>query len=206
MRPERNARVEIRLDRQDTLLQAWVEDVNVDVLALSLPSTTMPGGVRLMVQPPAPGREMHVSWSGETGLLERRAVVAGEPDEHGTWRITLEGDPSPVQRRQSPRVPVDGKLGLRIDGRDVFADAVNVSVGGLRGATEEPLAEVGTEVTVEFDINETYVLSRAKVVRVSPGPDGASDFALSFEGLQETFADRIRAFARSQAAAAGEMG
>ena len=111
------------------------------------------------------------------------------------WRLRLVGDGSPCQRRSFVRADASLPVRLRV-GRDEWEVTVlDVSEGGLRCSTDQPLPlSGGTSVEVRLELDDTLRLDlTAEVVRARrKDPALPLDLGLRFTDLPITDADRLR--------------
>jgi c-di-GMP-binding flagellar brake protein YcgR len=84
-------------------------------------------------------------------------------------------------------------LAFRPDGRTLDATVVDLGEGGIRAVLPPPgPIIVGSEIDVGVDLDGTWILLAAEVVRATARPDGLAELGLRFTHLERRLADTIR--------------
>lgn len=98
------------------------------------------------------------------------------------------------ESRSSRRARVGFRVAIEQPGQQVFAQALNLSTGGIFLATAEP-AELGTSVSIVLSLPPSgrFLRLQGEVVRHA-GDDEPSGFAVRFASVDEPSADVLDRF------------
>lgn len=183
--------VDVVLDASTEPLVTTVLRVAVDSLALEAP---VDRGGRLVLPPPGAGGLL--VWRGASDLVQAPVTVVQTTRPPGpSWQLRLIGGASTCQRRSFVRADVQLPVRLHVERVEHEVLALDISEGGLRCSTREPLGlSSGTAVEVELALVEDLQLRlTAEVVRARRRfPDAPLDLGLRFTGLPISSADRLR--------------
>ena len=183
--------VDVVLDASTEPLVTAVLRVGADTLAIEAP---VDRGGRLVLPSPRAGGLL--VWRGAEHLLQAPVTVVETTRPPGPqWLLRLTGGASTCQRRSFVRADVQLPVLLRVEREEHQITALDISEGGLRCSTREPLRlSSGTAVEVGLDLGEDLRLQpAAEVVRARRTvPEAPLDLGLRFTGLTIADADRLR--------------
>ena len=183
--------VDVVLDASTEPLVTAVLTVAVGGLALEAP---VDRGGRLVL--PAPRAGGLLVWRGAKDLLQAPVTLVETTRPPGpTWLMRLTGGASKCQRRSFVRADVQLPVRLHVERVEHEILALDISEGGLRCSTREPLGlSSGTAVEVDLALEEDLQLRlTAEVVRARRTvPEAPLDLGLRFTGLPIQSADRLR--------------
>lgn len=192
---EPRIRALLRTEHDETSWMVWVEPAEDGTLVLTHPQLDLPGSslcVRRM--PPEPGTKATLIWKTTKGRSVIECVTL-EASGSGSWVVAPAEEDGP-DRRTRMRVAFSERLSVRVDGVDVDAVGIDLSESGLRCELLRPVwIEPGTELVLEFCLEDSYMLTRGRVLRAGEGPHGLFEMAVLFDELEEELGARIRLFA-----------
>jgi hypothetical protein len=183
--------VDVVLDASTEPLVTAVLDVAQDRLALEAP---VDRGGRLVLPEPREGGLL--VWRGAGDLMQAPVAVVHTTRPPGPqWLLRLTGSATPCQRRSFVRADVHLPVLLHVERASHDIVALDISEGGLRCSTREPLGiPSGTVAEVSLELGEQLqVRLSAEVVRARRTvPDAPLDLGLRFRDLSIQDADRLR--------------
>jgi hypothetical protein len=144
--------------------------------------------------PPNRGDRLTLGWAGPTAWLELDATFV-DHEAPGGWRVAAPQQVRRVQRREFARCREarHAVLALRPDGRTLDATVIDLGEGGIRAILPPPgPIVVGSEIDVGVDLDGTWILLAAEVVRATARPAGLAELGLRFTHLERRLADTIR--------------
>lgn len=185
----------LRTEHDETSWMVWVEPAEDGTLVLAHPQLDLPGSaVCVRRMPPEPGTRVTLTWKTPTGRSVVECVTL-EAAASGSWVVAPAGE-NGLDRRTRMRVAFSERLNVRVDGVDVDAVGIDLSESGLRCELLRPVwIEPGTELVLEFCLEDSYMLARGRVLRASEGPHGLFEVAVLFDELEADLGARIRLFA-----------
>lgn len=191
-----HVRALLHTENDPTPWLVWAHEEEDGTITLSLPELGLPDSdVVLCRLPPEPGSVVTLTWKTATGRCDVDCVVLEEAAD-GAWLVTPRSPHPPDDRRHRMRVAFAEHLSVRVDGSDVHAVGVDLSLSGLRCELLQPVwIAPGTELALEFAIADSYVLARGRVLRCGEGPHGLHEVSVAFDSLTPGFESTICEFA-----------
>lgn len=192
--PPVNAAVRVFLPAvEGDAVASRVEDIRGTAIVLSAP--TVAGGRPLRVDA---GETVLLEWASERGM--HQLLVTVEKATSGpapSWTLSPCSPPTIRQRREGFRVPLRRTVRLRVADRQVEAELLDLSEGGLSCRLPgQPRLRIGQVVgtTVVLDRTDEPLVTNAAVVRVLPRSRGDQEAALRFTELTRADVTRLRRF------------
>lgn len=194
-RPAQQDLVDVLLDSATEALVATVTRVDGDTVLIDAP-VHHSGRVVL----PSPGEGGLMIWRGARAMQQApMAVLDVTRPPSPVWKVHLTEPGVPCQRRTFVRADTNLAVLLR-HGQDVHAaTAIDLSEGGMRCRTQDPLPlGSGEQVSVEVTMDGEATEFSARLVRVRHTDGMPTDVGLSFTGMRIADADRVRRFVFEQ--------